>query len=399
MTPPARRGHPGAAPVAVLGAGPSGLATAAMLRRTGIPVVVLERADRVGASWARHYDHLRLHTPRGASRLPGLPLPRRSGPWVSREEFVRYLERYREYHGLDVRTGVTAHRIEPAPAVPGARWRVRTSDGPLVARAVVVATGRCRSAYLPEWPGREGFTGTLLHTADYRGPRPFKGSSVLVVGAGNSGTEIASVLAREGARRTWLAVRTPPTILPRSSSRWHAAGRLTELLPPSWNDRPALFVQRLTVPDLSAFGVPPAPTGPFTRHAREEVTPVLDHGFVAAVRSGAVRPVAAVAGFDGPRVELADGGRLTADVVIAATGYRPCLEGLVAGLDVLDAAGYPRVRGSRTCATAPLLYFAGFTNPLGGALRQVCVEARGIARSIAARTGRPSARRWRVDMS
>ncbi|MEU2562737.1 NAD(P)/FAD-dependent oxidoreductase [Streptomyces longispororuber] len=381
-------------PVLVIGAGPSGLAVAAMLRRSGVPALVLERGERVGTSWARRYDHLRLHTVRGRSRLPGLAPPRGCGTWMGRDDFVRYLERYRDHHRLRVRLGTAVRRIEPGAAGAGERWRVHTGDAVLAARAVVVATGRCHTPRVPDWPGRDGFTGALLHSADYRGPASYRGRSVLVVGAGNSGTEIASVLAGAGAGKVWLAVRTPPNILPRASSRWQAAGRLMGAFPLAWRDRSALLTQRCTVPDLTSFGIARPQAGPFTRNAREGNNPVLDHGFVAAVRTGRIRPVAAVAGFDAARVVLADASVLTPDTVIAATGYRPGLEELLPGIDVLDRSGHPVVHGAQTSAAAPQLYFAGFTNPLSGALRQAGVEARGIARAIAsARDPVPAQRR------
>ncbi|MEU9033507.1 NAD(P)/FAD-dependent oxidoreductase [Streptomyces sp. NPDC048352] len=375
-----------APPVVVIGAGPSGLAVAAMLHRAAVPALVLERGDRVGVRWAERYDHLELHTARGGSHLPGLALPRSSGPWVARDDFVAYLERYRALHGLRVRVGTVVHRIEPGAAGAAARWRVHTSGGVLAARAVVVATGRCNLPRIPDWPGRDAYGGRLLHAADYRSPAPYRGRAVLVVGAGNSGTEIASVLAAEGAEKVWLAVRTPPNILPRGSSRWHLAGRLTEFLPPAWRDRSALLTQRCAVPDLTSFGIPRPRTGPFSRNAREGNNPVLDHGFVAAVRSGGVEPVAAVAGFAGVRVRLADGSVLVPDTVIAATGYRTGLAELLPGVDVLDGSGRPVVHGAQTSAAAPHLYFAGFTNPLSGALYQAGVEARAISRALAGRT-------------
>ncbi|MGW0733083.1 flavin-containing monooxygenase [Streptomyces sp. NPDC002851] len=391
--------HPELAAV-VIGAGPYGLAVAAMLRRANVPVVVLERSDRVGASWAGRYDHLRLHTTRGSSKLPGLAMPWRYGPWVGRDDFVRYLERYRGHYELDVRLGSRVRRIEPAapgPGAqgpmtqgPGARWLVRTCADVVAARAVVVATGRCHTPYLPEWPGRDAFTGTLAHAAEYRNPAAYTGRTVLVAGAGNSGTEIATALADSGAKKVWLSVRTPPNILPRSSSRWSAAGRLMDRLPIGWRDRLSLLTQRLSVPDLSPYGLPRPRVGVYSRNLREGVNPVLDHGFVAAVRSGRVRPVAAVEGFDGPEVLLADGSRLTPDAVIAATGYRPALHPLLPDLDgILTPDGYPAVHGARTHPAAPHLYFTGFTNPLNGALHQAGIEARPIAHAIRRDTATP----------
>ncbi|MFJ4283410.1 flavin-containing monooxygenase [Streptomyces massasporeus] len=370
------------APTIVVGAGPHGLAAAALLNRSGEPTVILERSDRAGASWAQRYGHLRLHTTAGTSKLPGLSVPRQAGPWVSRDDYVRYLEHYVAHHRLDVRVATPVQRIERAEPGSGAQWLVHTPDGPVATGAVVVATGRCHTPNLPHWPGRSTFTGTLLHSAHYRSPGPYRGRDVLVVGAGNSGTEIASVLAGAGAERVRIAVRTPPNILPRSSARWHAAGRLTEALPLAWRDRTSLLTQRLAVPDLTSRGLPRPRTGLYTRNAREGVNPVLDHGFVAAVRSGRVEPVAAVQAFDGPDVVLADGTRLRPDTVIAATGYRANLHDLVGPLGVLDEAGQPLAVGARNHPAAPRLYFAGYTNPLTGVLRQAGIEARAIAHAL-----------------
>ncbi|WP_327294776.1 MULTISPECIES: NAD(P)/FAD-dependent oxidoreductase [unclassified Streptomyces] len=370
------------APTIVIGAGPHGLAAAALLNRSGEPTVILERSDRAGASWAQRYDHLRLHTTPGTSSLPGLSVPRQAGPWVSRDDYVRYLERYVAHHRLDVRAATPVRRIERADPGSGAHWLVHTPDGPVPTGAVVVATGRCHTPNLLNWPGRSTFTGTLLHSAHYASPAPYRGQDVLVVGAGNSGTEIASVLAGAGAGRVWIAVRTPPNILPRSSARWHAAGRLTEVLPLAWRDRTSLLTQRLAVPDLTSRGLPRPRTGLYTRNAREGINPVLDHGFVDAVRSGQVEPVAAVQAFDGPDVVLVDDTRLRPDTVIAATGYRPDLHDLIGSLDVLDEAGQPLVVGAQTHPAAPRLYFAGYTNPLTGVLRQAGIEARAIAHAL-----------------
>jgi cation diffusion facilitator CzcD-associated flavoprotein CzcO len=379
--PPKSQRHLGA-PTIVIGAGPHGLAAAALLNRSGEPTVILERSHRVGASWAQRYDHLRLHTTSSTSKLPGLPVPRQSGPWVSRDDYVRYLESYAARHRLDVRVTTRVERIERAEPDSGAQWLVRTPDGPVPTGAVVVATGRCHTPNLPRWPGRSTFKGTLLHSAHYRCPAPYRGRDVLVVGAGNSGTEIASVLAGARAGRVWIAVRTPPNILPRSSARWHAVGRLTEALPLAWRDRASLLTQRLAVPDLTSQGLPRPRTGLYTRNAREGVNPVLDHGFVDAVRSGRVEPVAAVQSLDGPEVVLADGTRLRPDAVIAATGYRSNLHDLVGSLGVLDETGQPLAVGAQTHPAAPRLYFAGYTNPLTGVLHQAGIEARAIAHAL-----------------
>ena len=374
-------------PVHVIGGGPGGLATAAALREHGIRSLVLERSDAVGASWRGHYDRLRLHTTRRWSALPGLPIPRSYGRWVARDDLVRYLEEYARHHELEVATGVEVSRIDRADGGSGG-WLLRANGGRLLpAPVVVVATGYNHTPRVPDWPGRDSYRGELLHAREYRNPRPYQGRDVLVVGTGNTGTEIALDLARGGAARVRLAVRTPPHIVRRSTLGWpaQAGGIAVRRLPTRLVDGMARGMARVAVPDLAAYGLPRPRTGLYSR-VRQGAIPVQDTGFVKAVRKRLIEPVAAVESFDGPKVALADGSTITPDVVIAATGYRRGLEELVGHLGVLDERGLPRVGGRHTLPEAPGLYFTGFTNPISGMLRELAIDARRIARSIARTT-------------
>ncbi|MFE3685345.1 flavin-containing monooxygenase [Streptomyces sp. NPDC059095] len=371
-----------ASPVYVIGAGPGGLAVAAELRARGVRAVVLEKSDAVAASWRRHYDRLHLHTTRRLSALPGLRMPRRFGRWVSRDDVVRYLEKYADVHELEIVTGVEVDRVERGPGGEG--WVLYATGGRrLSTQAVVVATGFNHTPYVPGWPGAESYEGELLHAGQYRNPAPFAGRDVLVVGAGNTGAEIAADLAEGGAGRVRLAVRTPPHIVRRSTAGWpaQATGILVRRLPVRLVDAAASLTARLSVPDLSAHGLPRPAKGLYSR-AREGAIPVQDVGLIEAVRGGRVEPVAAVESFDGAKVVLADGTRVSPEVVIAATGYRRGLEGLVGHLGVLDARGRPRVRGARTVPGVAGLYFTGFTNPISGMLRELRLDATRIARTL-----------------
>ncbi|MFF8845889.1 flavin-containing monooxygenase [Streptomyces sp. NPDC015127] len=367
-------------PVYVVGGGPGGLAAAAALRERGVRAVVLERSGSVGASWRGHYDRLRLHTTRTLSGLPGLPMPRSFGRWVARDDVIRYLETYAEHHELEIVTGVEVSRIERA----GTDWLLRASGGrELTGRAVVVATGYNHTPHVPDWPGLEAYGDGLVHASRYRDATPYAGKDVLVVGAGNTGAEIAVDLVAGGAAHIRLAIRTVPHLVRRSTAGWPAqrSGILGRRLPVWLVDRAAALLCRLTVPDLAAQGLPRPDTGLYSR-AREGAVPVQDPGLIDAVRSGRVEVVAAVESFDDRKVVLADGTRLTADAVIAATGYRRGLEDLVGHLDVLDTAGRPLVRGGRCPAGAPGLYFTGFTNPISGMLRELAKDANRIARAV-----------------
>ncbi|WP_251057629.1 NAD(P)/FAD-dependent oxidoreductase [Streptomyces sp. ISL-94] len=371
-------------PVYVIGAGPGGLAAAAALRARGVRAVVVEKSDAVGASWRRHYDRLHLHTTRRLSALPGLAMPRRFGRWVARDNVVRYLEKYAEFHELELVTGVEVTRIEQAPDGDG--WILHASGGrELTAGAVVVATGFNHTPALPDWPGRDTYGGRLLHAADYCEPAPYAGQDVLVVGVGNTGAEIAVDLAEGGAARVRLAVRTAPHIVRRSTAGWPAqrTGILVRRLPVPLVDRLGALVARASVPDLSAYGLPRPSSGLYSG-VRQGAIPVQDVGLIDAVRRGQVEPVAAVESFEGGEVVLADGTRIAPDAVIAATGYRRALEGLVGHLDgVLDERGRPRTHGARTPAQAPGLYFTGFSNPISGMFREMALDAEKIAKAVA----------------
>jgi putative flavoprotein involved in K+ transport len=368
-------------PVVVIGAGPGGLAAAAALGREGIRAVVLERAASVGASWRGHYQRLHLHTVRWLSGLPGLPIPRSEGPWVSRDGFVAYLEAYARHHRLEVRTGSEVRGLARA----GARWRVETAGGDVPAAAVVVATGHNRVPVLPRWPGAERFPGRLLHSSAYRSGADLAGRDVLVIGAGNSGAEIAVDLVEQGAARVRLSVRTAPNVVPRTIAGVIPA-QLVSLglvrLPLRAADALARATARLTVGDLTRHGLPAPRRGVYTQMIRDGQIPILDVGLVEALRVGRIEVVPAVEGFEGAAVVLRGGGRIEPEAVIAATGFRPGLEELLGGLGALDRDGRPLAHGPATAPQAPGLYLLGFTNPPTGNLRAMARDATGIARAV-----------------
>jgi putative flavoprotein involved in K+ transport len=369
--------------IVVVGAGPAGLASAAMLGRAGEEVVVLER-DEVAAAWLTRYDGLHLHTVRWLSGLPGHRIPRSFGKWPSRDRVVEYLQRYATDGGLDVRTGVEARRIDRVSA----GWVVETSAGAFRAERVVVATGNNSVPHLPDWPG--SFGGRVVHSSDYRNQAPYVGRRVLVVGGGNSGAEIAVDLAGGGAAEVLLSVRTPPSIVRRDTLGFpsQVLGIAAMHLPVPVVDRIAAGMRRLAFPDLEPFGLP-APQRPFTEFRRRQVIPIVDVGLADAVRSGRVRVVPAVEGFDWGGPVLANGARTIVDDVIAATGFRPGLGPLVGHLGVLEGRGRPLVHAAEQHPSAPGLHFVGYRVTLGGTFRCIGIEARQLARVRSGRQATP----------
>jgi putative flavoprotein involved in K+ transport len=365
--------------IAIVGGGSAGLATAALLRRSGFEPLVLEAGPEAGAAWRNRYDRLHLHTPRLLSGLPGRRIPRRYGRWVGRDDLLEYFRDYAELERLELRTGVRVERLEREDD----GWRLETSDGPLLARAAVVATGYNGAPWLPDWPGRDAFAGELLHSSEYRQPAPFRGRDVLVVGAGNSGAEIATDVAEGGAGRTRLSVRTPPQIVRRATAGVPAQliGMGIRKLPPDWVDPISKGLRRAAIPDLAEYGLPRPELGLRSAFIATGTTPILDVGIVRAVRRRRVEIVAAVEALDGGDVLLADGTRLTPDAVIAATGFRAGIEPLVGHLGVLGPRGLPLKTDGEPAL--PGLWFVGFVPTLGGQLREGSNAARKVAAALA----------------
>jgi putative flavoprotein involved in K+ transport len=354
-----------------------------MLERHGISPIVLERERELGLAWERRYHSLRLNTPRLLSYLPGYRMPRRYGRWPARRDLVEYLREYRRRLGIRVEFGTEVRRVDREDG----RWLVRTSGGDLRADCVVVTTGHDAKPVIPEWPGREGFPGELIHSSEYRQPSPFRGRDVLVVSIANSGSEIAYELARAGAARVRAAMRTPPIVLPREYLGFPLMYSALPLNPwPDWvGDTVTQRTQRLIYGDLSRYGIPRSPYGVQTHARRRHRSPLVDAGFVEALKAGELEVVAAVESFDGAEVVLTDGSRLRPDVVIAATGFRSNLPELVGHLGVLEERGFPAVEQGKDHPAAPGVFFSGYWASMIGQLLHMRRDARRIARAIARR--------------
>jgi putative flavoprotein involved in K+ transport len=267
----------------------------------------------------------------------------------------------------------------------GGTWTALTADGRFSAPEVVIATGYSCTPIRPSWPGADTFGGDLLHASEYQRAAAYRGRSVLVVGAGNSGAEIAADLAENGASAVALSIRTPPNVIPRQLGPLPATLVAIPMeYSPAWLVDPLnRLLQRWILGDLTRYGMP-APRAGVVAHARATgLTPTIDVGLAESLRAGRVTPVAAIERFEGSEVILVDGSRVTPDAVIAATGYSTGLAGVVGHLGVLDPRGRPLVTGIRTLATAPGLRFVGLTNPLKGQLLQISLDARAVARVIA----------------
>lgn len=363
--------------VVVIGAGPAGLATSRELRQRGIDHVVLERGAAVAHAWRSLYDSLRLHTGKHMSALPGMAFPDSTPLFPSRSDFVDYLERYAKTLRLPIETASGVTRVEPITEA----WRVRTVDGELTARALVVATGILSNPYLPDIPGRESFRGTLVHSVAYRRPEPFRDRRVLVVGVGNSAGEIGSELARSAARVA-LAVRTGAVVLPRQmfGIPIQYFSRLMNWLP----RRGQRAVMDLSGAAMQLVrGKPLLPRPPFERCPS---VPLIGFELVAAIREGRVDVRGNVAALTPDGARFADGSEEPFDDVILATGYRAAL-GILEGVVRPDECGFGR-RHARVRSTEwPRLFFMGHNYDARGGLFNIAHDSRTTARQVAALLG------------
>lgn len=367
--------------VVVVGAGPCGLAIAQRLRHDqGVDALVVDRADAPASTWRARYDGFRLNTCGFWSHLPGQRIPARYGRWPERDEMVDYFDDYVRRQEIRIAFGRNVSRIDREDG----DWVLSADGEPIRCAAVVIATGNYHTPAYPAWDGMDTFTGELLHSAHYRNAWPFAGKDVLVVGAGNSATDIALQLSDNVAARVRMAVRTPPHLVPRA-----AVGIPVDAFSPAFGmlpvpvlNRAAAVMRRLWFGDLSDAGLPPPSQGIYTALLEDDQIPTLGDELVPRVRDGRIEIVAAVSAFDGDKVVLSDGSVIAPDAAIAATGYEHGLEPLVGHHDLLDEEGKPTVNGLP--AAAPGLWFAGFDEPLIGPLQSFRLDSGPIARDIAA---------------
>ena len=212
--------------VVVVGAGQAGLATGYFLRRTGLSFMLLDAEEGPGGAWRHGWASLRLFSPAEWSSLPGWQMPEAADGYPTRGEVLEYFEAYESRYALPVRRPV---RVDAVSRNNGA-LQVETDQGRISAHAVVSATGTWSAPYIPNYPGRESFSGTQLHSAHYEFPEPFTGKRVLVVGGGNSGAQILAEVSMV-ARTCWVT-ETPPVFLPddvdgrvlfeRATAKWKA---------------------------------------------------------------------------------------------------------------------------------------------------------------------------------
>ena len=292
---------------------------------------------------------------------------------------VSYFDHYVRRNNIRLALGCEVNRIDRAAG----GWLVDTPSGQLRTPAVVLATGKYHTPVIPRWPGLSRFTGEILHSGDFRNAWPFRGRDVLVVGAGNSAADIAVQLAHDGARKVWLAVRTPPHLVRRAIGPIPSDVflELFARVPARMVDPLIAQLGRLLFGDLSVYGFRRPPLGLKATVEQKGRIPTLADELVDAVRTGRVDVVAAVTAVQARQVILADGTAVKPEVIVAATGFSTDLDAMVGHLGVLDGHGDPH--GGFASHLGDGMFAIGYGIPPRGPLRAIRLAATPLAGQIA----------------
>ena len=350
----------------VIGGGQSGLAVGYYLTRQGRPFVILDANDRIGDTWRKRWDSLRVFTPARLDGLPGMPFPAPASSFPTKDDVADYLVAYAARFDLPVRTGV---RVDGLSRV-GDRFVVTSGDGRFEADNVVVAPGAYHNPRVPVFAPELDPAIVQMHSSEYRTPSQLREGGVLVVGAGNSGAEIALEASR--GHRTWLSGRDTGTnrsapVVGRTGWPPRDVVRAKHVL--TVRTPVGRKVQRM----FRSRGIPLA------RVRRKDLT------------AAGVQLVPRTAGVLDGSPALEDGRVLDVANVIWCTGFAPDPD--VDHLPIFNEDGDP-VHNRGVVESEPGLYFVGLyflyalsSVLIGGAER----DAEHVARHIASRqpTGRP----------
>ncbi|KAJ0245096.1 indole-3-pyruvate monooxygenase YUCCA7 [Hirschfeldia incana] len=376
----------------IVGAGPSGLAVAAGLKREGVPFIILERANCIASLWQnRTYDRLKLHLPKQFCQLPNYPFPEDYPEYPTKFQFIQYLEEYATHFDINPKYNETVQSAKYDETF--GLWRVKTisKSGQLgscefeyICRWLVVATGENAEKVVPDFEGLEDFGGDVLHAGDYKSGGRYQGKNVLVVGCGNSGMEVSLDLYNHGANPS-MVVRSSVHVLPREilgKSTFELGVTMMKYMPVWLADKTLLLLARIVLGNTDKYGLKRPKLGPLELKNKEGKTPVLDIGALPKIRSGKIKIVPGIIKFGRGKVELVDGRVLEIDSVILATGYRSNVPSWLKDNDFFSDDGIPKNPFPNGWKGEAGLYAVGFTRK---GLFGASLDAMSVAHDIANR--------------
>ncbi len=374
--------------LAIVGGGPTGIGIGRELAAAGIDFDLYEAESDFGGVWngsaacGRTYPSLHLISPKFNTQVQDFPMPADYPHYPNHAQMLAYIRALARDARLHERTcfGARVERLEPA----GNGWRLRCADG----RGgdydlVVVCTGLQRKPRLASYPGH--FDGEVLHTADYKSPEQLRGRRVLVVGAGNSGCDLAVEAVHHAAgvlhstRRGYYY--QPKFIDGKPTPQWmmELGNRFG-----SKEDTLAYIQQvfKLAGFDGTDYGLP-EPDYPL-----DAAHPVMNSQLLYFIGHGDIVPKGDVECFEGRQVRFKDGSAAEVDLVVYATGYDRDLSFLDPGL-LEWKSGIPDLFLHSTPRNHDNLLFMGFVNAAGGlgdGLKTQGAFVRSYARALAGRT-------------
>ena len=306
----------------IVGSGPGGLAAARAFLNLGLTVDVYERHHAVGGIWDRTnpgtpmYESAHFISSRDLSAYHGYKMPSDYPDYPNHRQILDYLRGFAATYGLDqhIRLSTSVEHAE----WDGTHWQVQTSDGETRAYLTLTcANGTQWFPSMPSFPGTESFTGEIIHSNAYNEGRQLTGKRVLVVGAGNSGVDIACDAARF-ADFAAISVRRGYHLVPK-----HIFGMPADAFAASGPHLPMKWAQRIFPPLLKVLIGKPSKYGwPEPDHKLFETHPIVNDQILHHLRHGDLLARRDVTRFDGADVVFADGTRETYDLVIMATGYQ-----------------------------------------------------------------------------
>lgn len=305
--------------ICIVGAGAGGLSMARALRRKGVAYDQFERHADVGGVWDQAnpgspmYDSAHMISSKTMSALMGFPMPADYPDYPGHRQVASYLRAFAAAY--DLKRSITFSTSVESVKKVGSDWQVQLSDGTTRRYdGVIAATGLAWHPRLPTYPG--SFAGEMMHSSHYRTPDIFKGKKVLVVGAGNSGVDIASDAARS-AERAMLSMRRAYHFIPK-----HIFGMPADvfaltgsILPMKLQQWTLAIVLRLLNGDVTRHGLRRPDHLPLSSH------PIVNTSALLAMAHGDLTPKPDVLRFDGRTVHFKDGTSEEVDIVVAATGY------------------------------------------------------------------------------
>jgi putative flavoprotein involved in K+ transport len=354
--------------VLIVGAGQAGLSVAHRLQRQGQPFVIVEAHKRVGDSWRRRWDSLRLYSPARRDGLPGMKFPAPGTSYPTRDQMADYLEAYASRFGVPVRTETAIVALEHEDG----RYVARTADGRFEAETVVVASGVYRKPHTPDFAAELDPRITQLHSNDYRNPSQLQPGSVLVVGASHSGSD----LAFEAAQEHEVILAGPDT---------------GQLPAPITTRRGRTLFYGLFFVGTHVLTVDTPPGRKMKPHIRHAGALLLKYRLRELRAAGVERVFDRVVGMRAGLPELENGRVLDVANVVWCTGFELDYSWIRFPLELEDD-GYPKqYRG--VASSPPGLYFVGlpflhsFTSMLIGGMGR---DAERVARHIASQRQAPA---------